>query len=75
MKLLLKTKSDTHNVAQRLIANSDEVEAIALSDTADVPALHGWRRELFGEDALKLKHGKLAIGLSANGKDVEVFER
>lgn len=75
LKLLLKTISDTHNVAQRLIATSDEVEAIALSDTAEVPALSGWRRELFGEDALKLKHGKLAIGLSANGKDVEVFER
>lgn len=75
LKLLLKTKSDRHHVAQRLIATSDDVEAIALSDVADVPALHGWRRELFGEDALKLKHGKLAIGLSANGKDVEVFER
>src|SRR5690606_9950076 len=75
LKLLLKTKSDSHHVAQRLIATSDDVEAIALSDTADVPALHGWRRELFGEDALKLKHGKLVIGLSANGKDVEVFER
>jgi ribonuclease D len=75
LKLLLKTKSDRHHVAQRLIATSDEVEAIALSDEAEVPALHGWRRELFGEDALKLKHGKLAIGLSANGKDVEVFER
>lgn len=75
LKLLLKTISDRHNVAQRLIANSDELEAIALSDTADVPALQGWRLELFGEEALKLKHGKLAIGLSANGKDVEVFER
>lgn len=75
LKLLLKTKSDRHHVAQRLIATSDDVEAIALADDADVPALHGWRRELFGDDALKLKHGKLAIGLSANGKDVEVFER
>ena len=75
LKLLLKARSEAHDVAQRLIATSDEVEAIALSDTADVPALHGWRRELFGEDALKLKHGKLAIGLSANGKSVEVFER
>jgi ribonuclease D len=75
LKLLLKTKSDSHHVAQRLIATSDDVEAIALDDNAEVPALHGWRRELFGEDALKLKHGKLAIGLSANGRDVEVFER
>lgn len=75
LKLLLKARSETHHVAQRLIATSDDVEAIALSDTADVPALHGWRRELFGEDALKLKHGKLAIGLSADGKNVEVFQR
>jgi ribonuclease D len=75
LKLLLKARSETHHVAQRLIATSDDVEAIALSDTADVPALHGWRRELFGEDALKLKHGKLAIGLSADGKNVEIFQR
>ncbi len=75
LKLLLKARSETHHVAQRLIATSDDVEAIALSDTADVPALSGWRRELFGEDALKLKHGKLAIGLSADGKNVEVFQR
>jgi ribonuclease D len=75
LKLLLKARSEVHDVAQRLIATSDEVDAIALSDTADVPALHGWRREIFGEDALKLKHGKLAIGLSANGKHVEVFDR
>ena len=75
LKLLLKARSERHHVAQRLIATSDEVEAIALDDAADVPALQGWRRELFGEDALKLKHGKLAIGLTADGKHVEVFER
>ncbi len=75
LKLLLKARSETHDVAQKLIASSDDVDAIAVSDTADVPALHGWRRELFGEDALRLKHGKLAIGLSADGKHVEVFER
>ena len=75
LKLLLKARSESHDVAQRLIATSDDVEAIAMSDTADVPALHGWRRELFGEDALKIKHGKLAIGLTANGKSIEVFER
>jgi len=75
LKLLLKTRSETHHVAQRLIATSEEIEALAQSDTADVPALHGWRRELFGDDALKLKHGKLAVGLSADGNTVEVFER
>ncbi len=75
LKLLLKARSEAHDVAQKLIASSEDIEAIALSDTADVPALHGWRRELFGEDALRLKHGKLAIGLSADSKRVEVFER
>jgi len=75
LKLLLKTKSESHNVAQRLIATSEDIEDLAQSDTADVPALHGWRRELFGNDALKLKHGKLAIGLSPDGQKVEVFER
>ncbi len=75
IKLLLKARSEANDVAQRLIANSDDVEAIAMSDTADVPALHGWRREIFGEDALKLKHGKLAVGLTANGKSIEVFAR
>ncbi|MDX2221379.1 MAG: ribonuclease D [Rhodospirillaceae bacterium] len=75
LKLLLKIESERHDVAARLIASSDDIEAIAVSDTADVPALHGWRREVFGEAALKLKHGKLAIGLSPTGKQVEVFER
>jgi len=75
LKLLLKARSEANDVAQRLIATSDDLDEIAMSDNADVPCLHGWRRELFGEDALKLKHGKLAIGLSANGKSVEVFER
>ncbi len=75
LKLLLKTKAETHDVAQKLIASSDDIEAIALSDSSNVPALHGWRRELFGADALKLKHGGLAIGLSPDGKAVEVFER
>jgi ribonuclease D len=61
LKLLLKMKSQTHDVAQSLIANSSHVEAIAADDNADVPALAGWRRELFGEDALNLKHGRLAL--------------
>jgi len=75
LKLLLKTRSERHHVAQRLIATSDDIEMLAQSDTADIPALKGWRRELFGADALKLKHGKLAIGLSSDGSTVDVFER
>jgi ribonuclease D len=75
LRLLLKLKSEQHNVASRLIATSEDVDAISVDDAADVPALHGWRRELFGEDALKLKHGKLGIALSDNGKKIEIFPR
>jgi len=71
LRVLLKTKCEEHGVAQKLVASSSDLEQIAAADEAPVPALSGWRRELFGEDALKLKHGKLALGLK--GKRVEVI--
>lgn len=71
LKLLLKVISIEHEVASKIIANADDIEAIALDDDADVPALKGWRREVFGVDALAVKHGKLAIGLQ-NGKVMKV---
>jgi ribonuclease D len=61
--VLLRFEAERHNVAPRLIASASEVEAIAADDNADVPALRGWRREVFGERALALKHGKLALKL------------
>lgn len=61
LKVLLKHKCEEHQVAQRLIANVSDLEQIAADDTADVAALKGWRREIFGEDALRLKHGKVAL--------------
>ena len=61
LKVLLKLKCDSEGVAPKLIASSREVELIAADDNADVPALQGWRREIFGEDALKLKHGRLGL--------------
>ncbi|MGE0154105.1 MAG: ribonuclease D [Reyranellaceae bacterium] len=61
LKVLLKLKCDQEGVAPKLIASSREVELIAADDNADVPALQGWRRDIFGEDALKLKHGRLAL--------------
>lgn len=66
LKVLLKTKSEVHDVAQKLIANSADLEMIAADDQADVPALHGWRKELFGDDALALKRGKLALTAGKN---------
>lgn len=62
LKVLLKFKCDTHDVAQKLVATVADLEAIAADDDADVPALRGWRREVFGEDALRLKHGEIALG-------------
>ncbi|MDB5422203.1 MAG: ribonuclease [Brevundimonas sp.] len=72
LKVLLKAKSDNAGVASKLIANVSDLEKIALSDSADVDALKGWRRQLFGEDALKLKKGEIALIL--NGARVEVVE-
>jgi ribonuclease D len=75
LRLLLKIKCEQNNVAPRLIATSEDIDAIAMKDDADVPAMHGWRRELFGEDALKLKHGKLAVALSDGGRKIDIFAR
>lgn len=63
LRVLLKMKCEEHSVAQKLIATGDELEQIAADDGADVPALHGWRRKVFGEAALKLKHGELALAV------------
>src|SRR4051812_25481108 len=63
LKVLLKMISENHGVASKIIATVDDLEAIAADDRADVPALAGWRRELFGETALKLKHGHLALAV------------
>jgi ribonuclease D len=61
LKVLLKSVAAEHQVAARVIASSDELEEIAASKKPDVPALNGWRRELFGEAALKLKSGRLGL--------------
>ena len=69
LKVLLRQVSEDSGVAGKLIATVDELEAIASNDKADVPALTGWRRKLFGERALDLKHGRLALTVE-NGKVV-----
>jgi ribonuclease D len=63
LKVLLRMTSERHAVAAKVIATIDELDRIASDDAADVPALRGWRRELFGEKALALKHGKLALAV------------
>jgi ribonuclease D len=63
LKVLLRMISERHHVAAKVIATVDDLERIASDDAADVPALSGWRRELFGEKALALKHGQLALAI------------
>ncbi len=67
LKVLLKMVAEDHAVAARVIANADDLEAIAADDRADVQALKGWRRQLFGEQALALKRGELALSMSPRG--------
>jgi ribonuclease D len=71
LKVLLKMKCERQQVAQKLVASSADLERIAADDNADVPALHGWRREVFGNDALALKHGRLA--LTMDGKRIVIM--
>jgi ribonuclease D len=63
LKVLLRMTSERHGVAAKVIATVDDLERIASNGEADVPALRGWRRELFGEKALALKHGRLALAI------------
>ncbi|MFO1184291.1 MAG: ribonuclease D [Bauldia sp.] len=73
LKVLLKMVSEAHGVAAKVIASVDDLEALAGDDYADVPALQGWRLELFGEKALRLKRGQLA--LAVKGGQVIVVDR
>jgi ribonuclease D len=66
LRVLLKERCEEHQVAQRLVASADDLEMIAADDQAPVPALAGWRRTVFGEDALALKHGRLALTASGS---------
>ena len=72
LRVLLRLASEEHDVAQRLVATTGDLEKIAADDRAEVAALRGWRREVFGEAALALKRGELAI--RANGRRVELIE-
>jgi ribonuclease D len=69
LKVLLRQVSEESGVAGKLIATVDDLEAIAASDNGDAAALRGWRRKLFGERALQLKHGRLAL-MVENGRIV-----
>ena len=62
LRVLLKMKCDEGDVAQKLLASANDIELIAaFGEDADVRAMHGWRRDLFGEDALKLRNGEIGF--------------
>jgi ribonuclease D len=63
LKMLLKIQCAQTGVAPRLVASSDDLELLAMDDNADIPALKGWRHEIFGREALALKSGKVALTL------------
>jgi ribonuclease D len=63
LKVLLAAKSEQHHVASRLIASSEDIDRLALHDTNNVPALHGWRHEVFGDDAIALIEGRISLGV------------
>src|SRR5947209_1253436 len=66
LRVLLKQRCEDYHVAQKLVASADDLEAIAADDDAPVRALSGWRRDIFGKDALALKHGQLALTAGRN---------
>jgi ribonuclease D len=71
LKTLLRLKAEEIGVAPRLIANSDDIERLAAHEDDGIAALHGWRAEVFGHDAVALRKGDLAIALE-NGNAVVV---
>lgn len=70
LKVLLAAKCEQHNVAPRLLASSDDLDRLAAEDEPDIPALSGWRRDVFGDDALLLKSGGITLGV--DGKRIKL---
>ncbi len=71
LRVLLKKVCEDHDVAAKLIATSSDLERLAGDDEADIPALSGWRRDIFGGPALDLKHGRL--GLACRGRKLALI--
>jgi ribonuclease D len=71
LKVLLAEKAEAHDVAPKLLASSEDIDRLACEDAPDIAALHGWRFGVFGEDALALKQGRIALGV--HGKRIKLI--
>ena len=71
LKVLLAAKCEEHNVAPKLLASSDDLDRLATEAEPDIPALQGWRRDMFGADALALKAGAITLGV--DGKRIKLL--
>ena len=65
--MLLKLKSSNHNVAVKLIASAKDLEMIARHKEPKIRAVEGWRFEVFGKDASRLKNGEISLSFDKNG--------
>ncbi len=74
LKVLVQAKCEEFDVARKLVANSNDLEQIAADDEARVPALSGWRRQVFGDDALALKHGKVALAIEGKALNLVAID-
>lgn len=63
LKMLLRINCGEADVAAKLVASGEDLEAIAIEDKPDVPAMNGWRYEVFGKDAMAMKQGKIGLSL------------
>ncbi|MCK4861839.1 MAG: ribonuclease D [Rhodobacteraceae bacterium] len=72
LRVLLKSKAERYHVAPKLIATANDLDAIANGDDDEVKALSGWRKGVFGDDALRLRNGEIA--LSATPRGVKIIE-
>ena len=72
LKVLLASKCEQHHVAAKLVANSEDIDRLALEEAPDIAALHGWRHDVFGADAQALKSG--AVALAVDGKRIKLVK-
>lgn len=70
LRVLLRARTAELDLAAKLVAQSADIDRLALEEAPDVPALRGWRREVFGEEALRLKRGEIALTIGPQGVKV-----